>query len=442
MYVVFGEFLGLDYSLVPSCKPGYGLQLGSQQLELPDMFLSNAQENWLGSATLPVMPIACWDIAQTLLRAPLVDQPLPVLFGKPEIEISDQFVRIGVDILGTVFFMLSRYEEVVFSARDEHDRFPAAASIARRAGFLDRPIVDEYVEVLWAAMKRLWPALERKQRQSRTLVSCDVDHPYVRSSNSVTGVIKRLGGDLMKRHSLSMAARSLSIGMRTLQGDFSSDPYFTALDWIMDVNEKAGNRVAFYFITAHSHATLDGFYCMNEPLIRGLLRRIAARGHEIGLHASYNSYQDADQTCREAVVLREIMAEEDIHQEGIGGRQHFLRWDTAKTARNWEVAEMSYDSTLSYADYPGFRCGTCCEYPMYDLIERRPLHLRQRPLVLMECSVIADRYMGMGYSDKTLELMMQYKKTCQKFNGDFTLLWHNSHFLNAEDRSFYQKLIR
>jgi len=34
--------------------------------------------------------------------------------------------------------------------------------------------------------------------------------------------------------------------------------------------------------------------------------------------------------------------------------------------RAWADAGMDYDSTLSYADRPGFRCGTCSEYPAFD----------------------------------------------------------------------------
>jgi len=41
--------------------------------------------------------------------------------------------------------MLTRYEEVVKSVKDEHERFPARASLAYREGFLMRPIVNEYL---------------------------------------------------------------------------------------------------------------------------------------------------------------------------------------------------------------------------------------------------------------------------------------------------------
>ena len=103
---------------------------------------------------------------------------------------------------------------------------------------------------------------------------------------------------------------------------------------------------------------------------------------------------------------------------------------------------LDYDSSLSYADRPGFRCGTCREYPLYDLAARSPLRLHERPLIVMECSVIAERYMGLGYSDEALILMQRYRDTCHRFSGDFTLLWHNSHFEHPKDREFYQALLQ
>ena len=102
---------------------------------------------------------------------------------------------------------------------------------------------------------------------------------------------------------------------------------------------------------------------------------------------------------------------------------------------------MTPDGTLSYADRPGFRCGTCREYPMYDVVERRPLKLKQRPLIVMDCSVIDDRFLGLGYTDQALDLMLTLKRQALRYGGDFTLLWHNSHFNHPKDQEFYQVLV-
>jgi len=88
---------------------------------------------------------------------------------------------------------------------------------------------------------------------------------------------------------------------------------------------------------------------------------------------------------------------------------------------------------------PAARIGN--KAPLYDLQQRRPLHLHERPLIVMECSVIAERYLGLGYSDEAQALMQHYCDTCHRVGGDFTLLWHNSHLGSEADRRFYRALV-
>lgn len=443
--VIFGHILGVQWCYV--CMDLPYIRITSEdtngELRLAQSFFTRANHACLAMDNLPNLPLVNWDSRELSHDIALSTFTIPVIFGdnKPKLTITDNTICLPIDIFGSAFFMLSRYEEAVLPDRDSHGRFPATASLAYRAGFLDRPIIDEYVEILWAAMKRLWPSLQRKPQQRKVRVTCDVDSPYF-FYPSITAPARMLATDLLEHRSLDRAASHLAARWRTWRGDYHADPHYSAIQWMMDVNEKVGRQMAFYFIPDRFHPRLDGRYRLSEPRIRGLLRNIHARGHEIGLHASYNSYLDAEQTCREAAMLRNALLEEGIEAEVLGGRQHFLRWQTSVTARNWEAAGMLYDSTLCYADRPGFRCGTSREYPMYDLQERRPLALRQRPLIVMECSVIADRYMGLGYSDEALALMLRLKDRALQFGGEFTLLWHNSHLANDRDRFFYETLIQ
>lgn len=120
---------------------------------------------------------------------------------------------------------------------------------------------------------------------------------------------------------------------------------------------------------------------------------------------------------------------------------HYLRWEQPTTLRAWEDAGMSYDSTLGYADRPGFRCGTCHEYPAFDPVAQVQLNLRIRPLVVMKCTIIADRYMGLGYTEESLTRFLYIKENCRKVNDSFALLWHNSHFKNKNDFEVYVKVL-
>ena len=65
------------------------------------------------------------------------------------VEKYERSVKTNIDIIASSFFMLTRYEEVVKNEKDQFGRFPASASVACKEGFLDRPIVNEYAEMLW-----------------------------------------------------------------------------------------------------------------------------------------------------------------------------------------------------------------------------------------------------------------------------------------------------
>ncbi|AGW94041.1 MULTISPECIES: polysaccharide deacetylase family protein [Cupriavidus] len=105
----------------------------------------------------------------------------------------------------------------------------------------------------------------------------------------------------------------------------------------------------------------------------------------------------------------------------------------------WEQAGMTYDSTLSYADRAGFRCGTCFEYPAFDPVAGKALNLRIRPLIAMEATVMG--YMRLGTSEAAWKKFRELKDTCNAVNGCFTMLWHNSSLGNADERELYQAVV-
>jgi hypothetical protein len=111
------------------------------------------------------------------------------------------------------------------------------------------------------------------------------------------------------------------------------------------------------------------------------------------------------------------------------------------TWRYWADNGLKYDSTLGFADHAGFRCGTCYEYPVYDLENRRVLPLRERPLIAMDASVIDERYMGLGPTEAAVDYLLELKRHCQRFDGDYVLLWHNQRFTDPREREIYRTVI-
>lgn len=440
---VFAVFLGLDYRLdfeAGETAITITVDNSCKSLVMPATFFCTAKDQWLGEASMPRQPLAVWDTCELPFSVNLLNPELPVIYGKPGMTIIDDVVCLGLDILGSAFFMLSRYEEIVRKDRDEHGRFLVKSSIAGQENFIDRPLITEYVEVLWSIIIYIWPFLKRKQRTFQTIVTADVDYPYDCASKSFASQCKQLGGDVIRRKKISLAFKNSANYLLSKFDCFAFDAYYPLFNWMMSVNEKFGNIITFYFIAANSAKPIDGCYSLDEKIVRKLIREIHARGHLIGLHGSYNSGFELSQLELEFANLKKVMNEEGIRQKLIGGRQHYLRWDMSITPGYLEKIGLDYDSTLTYAEHAGFRCGTCHSYNLYDLIERRELSIIEQPFVMMEKSIMTGSYQGLA-GDQALEYMTSLKKVCKKFSGQFVILWHNSFFETKEHKEIYEEIV-
>ncbi|HYF91280.1 MAG TPA: polysaccharide deacetylase family protein [Symbiobacteriaceae bacterium] len=426
--VVLGDFLGQDYRIEVMERSDVSISRGDgKELRLADIFFQMPGERWLKLESLPRQPLERWVLPGT------VCQPtLPVLYGHRYYEVHPDHLALGLDIFGSVFFMLTRYEEAVKPDRDDQGRFPAAASLAVRESFLDRPLADEYVEVLWRALQTLWPGLTRRPREGRVLLSHDADTPNSTLGRSYAEVALTTAGDLVKRGSPLLAARRLAGSVRSWRGRPEADVCNT-FDLIMDAAERSGFRSAFHFTTER------GAYSIADPWIRALMRHIHGRGHEIGLQASPAAYSNGAQLQEEVDRLRYAAEREGIRQEWWGGRQHGLRFAAPATWAAWDAAGLDYDSTLGYADRPGFRCGTCHEHRVFDLHRRRPLRLRERPLIASEVALLDCLRLAPEDAHKEIRRL---RERCRLVGGDFTLLWHNDRLADRRERDLFLQVVR
>lgn len=415
-----------------------------KSLSLNDAFFGSACGAWLHPDTLPQQcPI--WDTRAAGLDGLEMIVDLPVLFGQdPEEEdfftCSPLHISLGLDIFGSAFFMLSRYEEAAAPQLDGHQRCVASGSIAAKFGFLHRPIVDEYTEILWACMTRLWPRLKRKIWDYTMAVSHDVDKPYEYAFLSPEKIARTVGSELLNKGNISGALAVARSWMSARVNISAPDPCEN-FDAIMDASEERGVISAFYFIVDRPAGDLDCDYPFHHPLIQRLIQRISRRGHEIGLHGSYFSYCDPSRLAFEFGVLQEACSRLGVKQSNWGSRQHFLRWKTPDTFAACDLAGLNYDASLGYADHAGFRCGVCREYQAYDVKARHELKLAERPLIAMDCTIMDQRYMNLGTSNEALEALVRFKQICKRFGGTFSLLWHNSRMVDAEELRLYMNVL-
>lgn len=425
--VVLGEQLGLAFSLVPESRDDVLLQLAGDRdrsISMPDAFLSSVSDSaWLTPESVPASPPR--DASPSPLGAPRVGQDLPVLFGsgdRPIAVAEDGRVTLGVDVLGSAAFLLTRYEEVARPVTDEHGRFPATAALATAGGFRERPLLDEYVELLRAAFEHVWPGLASKAPPLRLSLSHDVDWPLCAPRGRAGA--RTAAGDIVVRRDPVLALRRLvALGPWARHGSRRLDPCNT-FDLMMDLAESAGVRSSFYFMAEGTHP-LDGDYRLDDRWVIDLIARIDRRGHEVGLHPSYRTSDEPPLLSEELTRLQRACDAAGAHPAAWGGRQHFLRWRAPTSWRAWADAGLDYDSSVGWADAVGFRSGTCREHPVFDLEAGRRLDLRERPLVVMEATLLDAATPAGLVPGRVADL----RAACATVGGDFSLLWHNSRLL-------------
>jgi hypothetical protein len=441
--VLLGEFLGLEHRLVTGppgdtvirCPADGG---NERRLVIRDVLFQHARR-LLDPAALPVSPLR--RIRADELGGATVLDDLPVLYGnnggtrRGLTSPSDGVVEIDVDVFGGAFAMLTRLEEAVLPAQDAHGRFPLSATLASREGFVDRPLVNEYAEVLWCALARLWPRLVRRRREHRLVPTHDVDWPFF-SRGRLGETLAAATHDLVVRRNRSLARARLR-SLLAVRGSGRDADECNTFAFLMRTSEEHGVRSAFYFMAGAGHPRYDSGYSLEDPWLVRLVRELVQRGHEVGIHPGYGTHLDAAALQAEVGHLRHAWDAASLPPTPLGGRQHFLRWANPFTWRNWEAAGLAYDSTLGFSESGGFRAGTCFDYPAFDLEERRTLSLRERPLVAMEASYLS--HQGLS-PDEAADRMRELRDRCRRFGGDFVFLWHNNRLAQAGERRAYASL--
>ncbi|MEQ1908012.1 MAG: polysaccharide deacetylase family protein [Vicinamibacterales bacterium] len=149
-----------------------------------------------------------------------------------------------------------------------------------------------------------------------------------------------------------------------------------------------GFRSAFYFsaqcgsLTRRALVAPDVLYDIRRPRFRRLFDELKQEGFEIGLHPSYRACERADGVLREKRAL-----EDAARTEVIGGRHHYWRLlpaDPMDTLRQHERAGLSYDASLTFDRYLGWRRASTWPFFPFDPTLGRDLTTLQLPTGWMD----------------------------------------------------------
>ena len=190
-----------------------------------------------------------------------------------------------------------------------------------------------------------------------------------------------------------------------------------SFELLMDLSEAYDVKSTFLFLPYSKHPNDATYTVRFKKDFLDMVSSIKKRGHNIGLHPGWGSYNNHDEFLRQKSFLESL-----ISQKVNVCRQHILRWNP----RTWKIQSdcgIKTDYTLAYPDGIAFRSQTTKSYPAYDLANRIALPLNVMPTSIMEFALFLDKYKKIPKNKVYYDI-----ENCvylhKKYGGDLVILFH------------------
>lgn len=308
------------------------------------------------------------------------------------------------DLIAAIFFFLSGWQEV-YGERQSQDSFKAAESWQSRNGMIQTPLVDFYFDLLAEAISD-FKGVPFKRRfgaePGMAFLSHDIDKLNSGRSEGLFNAVK--------------AGRLITAIRESVQ---KRDPWDN-LQVIAKLEEKAGVKSTFFMLPEKGRATggTNADYEVQSNKVQQDLALLRRNGWEVGVHGSIGSHLDSQ------------LFHGNVQKTGgeiHGNRFHYLNFSLLQTPGILEKSGISYDATLGFPDAVGFRFATSRPFMIYDLTREKATDILEIPLHVMDTTLQHPKYLGLKPGEAMIE-MEAVAEQCHKFNGVFSLLWHNNYF--------------
>ena len=308
---------------------------------------------------------------------------------------------LNYDLLGLIFFQISRYEEYLGLGTDEHNRFPASKSTLHQTGWLQHPIVDIIVQVLRKKIESTFN-INALDRELTLLSTCDVDFPWYRKN-------VRFPWSMFKENSAG------------------KDPFDT-YDEIISIHEENKIDLRFFFLVA-GEQPYEKISRYKKGSLKKLINQISTTSRT-GIHPPYKSATD-QKRMKHAIQTYEVLT----GTKPTHSRQHYLRVTLPVTYRLLMANGIEEDYSMGYADAIGFRAGTAFTYDWYDLEKEERTELKIHPLMAMDVTL---RYYMKLDAEAASAQLNTLKENAKETGGQFGLLWHNNNLSTREGWDTYR----
>lgn len=307
------------------------------------------------------------------------------------------------DLLASIFFVLSRYEEYWITERDAHDRFPAVCSMQSVYGWLHEPICDRWAKSLlsWIGIP-LAPSAEFKIQPT-----FDIDSTFAYKEK---GLFRNMAGTIRdaSKGNISRVKERYLVLRNTRK-----DPFDT-FDYIKRLMATFPETRCFWLMA--DYGPYNKNIAFNNTKQRDIIQEIAQYG-EIGIHPGYDSYTRSNTLAQEISRLSAVLG-----KPVTSSRQHFLRLRIPETYSLLVEQRIQEDYTMGYAETTGFRMGTARKTAWFDLRTNEITELMLQPFCYMDGTL--NEYLKLS-PEQALNEVRELKAMVNQYGGTFSFIWHN-----------------
>ncbi len=316
---------------------------------------------------------------------------------------------ISFDLFAASFYLLSRYEEYLGQEKDQHGRFPAEASLAYQAGFLQQPIIQCWVKALAWELHLLFPGFRMETRAFKLVPSYDIDNAFAYLNQPIA---KQVFGFFK---TLYQGKFDAFLEMASVLSGNAADP-FDQFQRLEDLHQDLGCKPIYFCLLADKRMGVDKNIHPSNKALRNRIQMLATK-NAVGIHPSWQSGDDTGLLKSELDTLSQM-----IDQPIAASRQHYLRLRFPDTYRSLLQAGIKDDYSMGWASQNGFRASFAAPFYWYDLEKETKTSLLIHPFCYMDATSIfykrAPVYEAAKELQELTDLVMQY-------GGEMIAIFHN-----------------
>lgn len=321
----------------------------------------------------------------------------------------DKESDLNFDIFSAIFYLVTRYEEYLPFQKDHHGRFEAKQSYAYRHGFLERPVVDEWIIDLQNCISQKFTNVQWTKQEFKFTPSIDIDQAFAIKGKSFIRILKPLLLSILRlRFNKIVDIIKIRLGLK-------KDP-FDNFELMEGLHRKYNFTAIYFFLFSKKYTRYDVNISVKNKEFRKRIKEVS-RTATVGVHPSYHSRYDFKLIDEEIHLLSNV-----LNTPINSSRQHYLKLRLPNTYKSLISLGIAHEYSMGYASMPGFRASTTHSFKFFDLKHEQISFLNVHPFCVMDATFKT----YLNYSkEQAYNTIVNLMNNVKNVEGHFISLWHN-----------------